>query len=376
MTRHMGQANGGMFPKLPRLESRALKYGYSNARVKAMKGLLLNSSFLNEMIRVGTVEGMVELLQKTGYKNDFAPVAAVNYSGSQLIEFAASRNFARTVQKVLTFTPKEDRPLVRALLVKWDLTNLKTLMHAKRLKRSYEEVKPYLFPVGGLTEDDFVRIMKADGNDVYREIRRTKLGAQMLSTSTASFSRQMWDAFSSALRSLNTFLQMETIIDAYMYLFMDKALSEMGDKELSRIRAILKKEIDAKNILIIERLKRYGTDRNKIKGSLIRGGTLGDVLIDKLIDAKDIPAVVTLVRPKFSKLSPKDNLQLASLEIALEKSLAAQKTLAFHQAVLSIGVIVGFLLLKEEEINNLRKIAKAKEFGIAESEVREMLVVV
>jgi vacuolar-type H+-ATPase subunit C/Vma6 len=37
---------------------------------------------------------------------------------------------------------------------------------------------------------------------------------------------------------------------------------------------------------------------------------------------------------------------------------------------------VGFLLLKEEEINNLRKIAKGKEFRMSEEDVREMLVVV
>jgi vacuolar-type H+-ATPase subunit C/Vma6 len=43
---------------------------------------------------------------------------------------------------------------------------------------------------------------------------------------------------------------------------------------------------------------------------------------------------------------------------------------------LSVGVILGFLLLKEEEIKNLSKIAMAKEFGFSESETKHMLVVV
>ena len=75
-----------------KLESRAQRYGYSNARVKAMKGLLLKSSILDEMIRVGTVEAMVELLQRTGYKNDLA--GTVSYGGSSLIESGASKNFS------------------------------------------------------------------------------------------------------------------------------------------------------------------------------------------------------------------------------------------------------------------------------------------
>lgn len=365
---------GGRY-HLPRLESRALKYGYSNARVRAMKGLLLNSSMLNELIRVGSVDAMAELLQRTGYKNDLA-AASVEYSGSKLIELAASRNFARTVQKLVRLTPKDDRPAVRALLVKWDLLNLKTMMHAKRLKRGYDDVKPYLFPVGGLNEDDFRRIMKADERDVFREIRRTALGEQMLSTSTAHFSRQMWETFKSAMRSLNAFMQMETIVDAYTYLLMDKALEGVGSREVTAVRGMLRREIDAKNIMIIERLKRHGADRKKVTDSLIRGGTMNDSLINRVMEAKDLPAVVAMVKPKFPQLALKDNTDLTGLEIALEKSIAAQKTLAFHRAMLSVGVIMGFLLLKEEEINNLRKIAKGKEFGLTENDVREMLVVV
>lgn len=360
-----------------RPESRALKYGYSNARVKAMKGLLLKAAFLDEMIRVGTIEGMLELLQRTGYKSDLAG-ASVSYGGSAIIETAASRNFSRNVKKLLQLTPKGDRPVVQALLIRWDLLNLKTLMHAKRLKKGYDDVRPYLFEVGGLGDDDFRRIMKADEGSLMRELRRTELGQKMLSIGTGQLTRQMKEKFTAALRSLDMFMQMETIIDAYIYLFMDQALSGVGAKEVASIRELLKREIDAKNIMIIERLKKHGIAKERIMGSLIRGGTLGDALVGKLIDAKDLQAVITLARPKFHRLElrPEGKAGLAELEIALEKSIAAQKVLAFHRAMLSVGVVIGFLLLKEEELNNLRKIAKGKEFNIPESEVREMLVVV
>ena len=360
---------------MTKLESRAQKYGYSNARVKAMKGLLLKSSILDEMIRVGTVEGVIELLQRTGYKPDFAGASA--YGGSALVESAASRNFSRTVRKLLKITPKSDKPALSAILIRWDLFNLKTLMHAKRLKRSYEQVQPYLIDVGGLSEDDFRRIMKADENTLMKELRRTSLGQKMLSIGTGQLTKRMKETFTNALRSLDTFMQMETIIDAYIYLFMDQALSEVGGSEIGAFRQVLKKEIDAKNIMIIERLKKHSTPREKIIDSLIRGGTLSDALISRAIDAKDLQSVISLMKPKFRRLELKsDKVALADLEIALEKSMAAQRLLAFHRGVLSVGVIIGFLLLKEEELNNLRKIAKGKEYHISESEVREMLVIV
>ena len=364
----------GLLGMIPKLESRGLKYGYSNARVKAMKGLLLRGSFLDEMIRVSSIDAMLELLQRTGYKADLSG-ASVDYSGSALIEIAASKNFSRTVRKLLKITPKSDRKAVEALLIRWDLLNLKTLVHAKRIGKAYDEVRPYLFDVGGLHEDDFRRIMKADESNIMRELRRTELGQKMLSIGTGQLNRQMKEKFTSALRSLDTFLQMETIIDAYIYLFMDQALCEVGGADTARVREILRREIDAKNIVIIERLKRHGTAREKILGSMIRGGTLRESALAKFIDAKDIQQVVALAKPKFRTLELKaDKLGLSELEIAFEKSIAAQKSSAFYRSVLTVGVIIGFLLLKEEELNNLRKIAKGKEFRMPEAEVREMLV--
>jgi V/A-type H+-transporting ATPase subunit C len=158
---------------------------------------------------------------------------------------------------------------------------------------------------------------------------------------------------------------------------MDKALSEVASKDANYIRRILKKEIDAKNILIIERLKKRGFSPEKISNYLIRGGTMSRNFIRSIVEAKDLGAAISIAKSKFRRLQLKEGeVTLSDLEIALEKALAAEKTLAFHRSVLSVGVILGFLLLKEEELNNLRKIAKGKEYGIPESEIRDMLVIV
>jgi len=357
-------------------ESRALKYGFANARVKAMKGLLLSSSALDELLKVSTIDAMVELLQRTDYRGDLIS-NSMNHSGSELIEMACGSNFVRMVAKLRSFTPKSDKAAVKALLRKWDLLNLKTIIHAKMVGKTYEEVRPYLFPVGDLSAANFESIARAEADQIFNEIRRTALGAEMLSSSTALFSKHMWDTFRKALKNLNTFRQVEVILDAYTYLFMDKALAEVPGSDVKDIRRILKREIDAKNILIIERLKKHGYPKEKIGNYLIKGGSMSGNFIRQLIDAKDLGAAVSLAKSKFRRLELNEgDLTLSDLEIAMEKALAAQKTLAFHRSVLSTGVVLGFLLLKEEEINNLRKIAKGKEYNIPESEIRDMLVVV
>ncbi len=359
---------------LPKIESRALKYGYSNSRVKAMKGLFIDPNTLDELLRVRTVDGMIELLQRTSYKEDFAGEGG--YTGSQVIEIASARNFSRTVGKILRLAPKEDLPAVRALLRKWDILNMKTIIHAKMQGVGYRELKPYLFAVGGLPESECEQIMKAEGEELFNELKKTELGREMLSVSTAAFSRHMREIFNNALKNMNTFVQVESILDAYTYLFMDKGLTEVGGREIEAIRKILRKEIDAKNILIVERLKRYNFEKGEIEKYLIKGGTLKPSFIERLADAQDTQAVVPLIKSRFRKLEIKEGgMSLVDLETALEKALAAEKTAAFHRSLLSIGVVLGFILLKETEMHNIRKIAKAKEFNIPEDEVRNMLVV-
>ncbi len=359
---------------LPRIESRALKYGYANSRVKAMKGLLLDQTTYDELIRVRTVDGMIELLQRTSYKGDFVGEGA--RTGSQTVEIASAKNFSKTAAKIARFTPSHDVPAVNALLRKWEILNMKTLIHAKMAGLAYRDVKPYLFDLGGIPEEEAERIMKAEGDELFNELKKTALGKDMLSVSTAAFSKHMRDVFNNALKNMNTFLQAESIIDAYTYLFMDKGLAEAGGREIEAIRKTMKKEIDAKNILIVERLKKHEFGKDEIKKYLIKGGTLRASFVERLIEAQDRQLTISLIKSRFRRLEVKENPRLVDLEMALEKALAAEKTAAFHRSILSVGVVLGFILLKETEMHNLRKIAKAKEFNIPEQEVRDMLVIV
>lgn len=362
--------------KLPQIniESRALKYGYSNARVRAMKGLLIREQDLEEMIRLNSVPAMLEILRRTPYKQDVE--SAIGYSSSNAVEIAAAKNFSRVVARMLSFAPKDDLPAIRALLKKWDLLNIKEIIHAKHAGLSPERILPYLFSVGGLSEDELNKLVRAEGDELFAELKKTAIGKEMLSIGTAAFSKHMRDVFNNALKNMNSFLQVESILDAYTYMFMDSGLSSIRSKEVNGIRLLLKKEIDAKNLMIIERLKAHNFQKNEIEKYLIKGGTLKPSVIEKLCESKDRQPILAVIKSKFHGIELSDDYSLPQLEIALEKQLAIEKHALFGKSMLSIGVIMGFLLIKEEEMNNLRKIAKAKEFGISEDEVRKMLVVV
>jgi len=218
--------------------------------------------------------------------------------------------------------------------------------------------------------------MRADDRSLLRTIKRSALGRELFKSTSEQAEKRMQDSIADILRGVDAFYNGENALDAYAFELMDRALCQVQGREIGFIRQSLRKEIDAKNVLIIERMKKHGADRKKVADILIKGGSLRDSTIRRLMEAKDLGALSSLLRRQFPKLKLKEGASLRDLEIALERGIARSREKAFHRNILSLGVIVSFLLLKEEEVNNLRKIAKGKEFGLSEAEVKETLVVI
>ena len=120
----------------------------------------------------------------------------------------------------------------------------------------------------------------------------------------------------------------------------------------------------------------HGVPKEKIKNHLLLGGTLSQSHVNQYLEVKDFSSALPLLKNTFKFISIDHITSLVDLEIELEKALAREKVAAFHRSILSIGVILGFLLLKEEEIHNVRKIAKGKEFAIPFDEIKKTLVTV
>ena len=95
-----------------------------------------------------------------------------------------------------------------------------------------------------------------------RELRKTELGAKMLNLVPGGGHKQ--DAIA----------KLEVAADSEVYTIMDRALAGTCNQDVAPIRRLLKKEADARNIMIIERLKLHGTPRDRIEASLLHGGTL------------------------------------------------------------------------------------------------------
>ncbi len=371
-----------------RLTFKPLVYGYSNARVRAMRTGLLTRRQADDLLKVKTSAAVAEYLSRTQYRDDFARMPA-KITDEERVEIASSRNFARTAQKLLRITPKESQSTLLAFLGRYDIHNLKTILLSKKLGKPEEDIRHLLIPAGSLTPAELSRIVSSkNALEFYETVRATKFGSKLLNS--ASLRRIPKDMIRAAIAKPGfDGVQTELILaaaDAYYYELASDAAAA-GDSDAREIARLISSEADAKNVLTILRMKRGGAGKKEILASMVGGGTFSRLHFEKIVAAKDAPEAAKLAADFFisstgksefeaaQKLFSQDN-QLSHLEVAFENSLARKSLKILRNSMMSIGAIAGFLFLKEEEMNNIRKIVRGKALGLSPERISEMLIFV
>lgn len=347
------------------LRNRALIYGYSNARVKAMKTFLIPQSQIQEMIDVEGVGAVAGILERTAYKEDLIALS-LRHSGADLVELALGRNFARTCRKLIRITPADATSTLLGILERWDVHNLKTIILAKGLGYSEEQITPFLVPSGELTEAELKKILKKDMSELVEYLKRTKYAPVA----------DAFEEYAEEVRGKN----LAPVLSALDSLYFRALPGMIGakDAEMATILSLVRAEVDMKNIMSILRAKKENLGEEAISKLVIEGGNLSMGELGKLIECRSIPEVIGKLRHAYN-LGPaleryNADGSLTHFEIDLENRIAERGIKALRRSILSAGAIVGFLYLKEAEVKNIRKIVRAKEFKIPNEKLKEMLI--
>ena len=111
-------------------------YGYSNARVKAMESFLIDGRQMEEIMKAKDTGAIIAILYQMDYRQDLEEFGGTSIK-EELIDFALSKNLARRLGKLVDISPTTDRKLMRSIVGKWDLSNIKLAIEAKGRKASY-----------------------------------------------------------------------------------------------------------------------------------------------------------------------------------------------------------------------------------------------
>jgi len=371
-----------------RLTFKPLVYGYSNARVRAMRTSLLSRRQAEDLLKVRTNAAVAEYLARTNYRDDFAGIPS-KVTEEERVEIAISRNFARTGQKLLRITPAQSRPTLRAFLGRYDVHNLKAVLLAKKLGRGKQETQHLLMPAGSLTSSELDRMLSAkSAEELYEAMRATEFGSKFLSSaSIRHIPRSQIKAAMQHSDSQSAHLDLlMAALDSYYYEVAASAASG-GEKDAQILLSLIRSEADAKNAITIMRMKKGGADKRSIMKNLVEGGSFTRAQLERMAEAKEFQEAARQASGFFisetgkaefaaAEKRYKEDGQLSHFEVVFESSIARRSLKVLRRSMMSIGAIAGFLFLKEEEMNNIRKIVRGKALGIPLERTAEMLILV
>jgi len=347
----------------------SMDLGYINARVRGMHSRLLGPKAFDALMVQQDIPSLASELEKTPYRDEIQE-AGVLYPGLKGIEAALRMNLVHTCQKVLSLVEGTDsEPLVQIILARWDIHNLKTILRGKHLHVAPEEIEECLIPAGTLGEPLLVELIKQP--DV-------KAVIDLLATWEVEYSKPLTnyiDEYASG-RELSV---LEYALDRFHY---ENALSRLrkGKSDHEVMRSLLCQEIDSLNLKNALRMNRDRVDPETAEKYFLPGGE--HIPLDKFLAVVRSGRVEEIVEnvegTPYSFLAPlipeaMRTGTLSVLEKELDRYLTRKGTGVFRSDPLGGAVVIGYLFAKQNEIINIRIIARCKDARIPDAELEKEL---
>lgn len=369
-----------------KLSFRPLVYGYANSRVHGMFSQFLTEAQFKEIMSAKSAQSLAGILERTPYKEDLVAYS-LRFKGEQLIELALGRHYARFAKKVLSITPPAGQDTIKAILSRWDAHNLKTVILARKQKKTFEQLEPFLVLASTLTRTQLKSLFEApSAEDLYSILRTTEFGSGLLSrpslngyngnTPSASIKKMIL-----SMGKDDTALEpLLAQLDVYSYSLATDVITS-GEQDARQVATILAMIASEKNLSTVLRLLSANETPENIEKYIVPGGYYTKHEWVNIARLKDTDKILEKVSSKIKYMSSakeeyEKTKKLSSIEVILSQQSAKEGLRQFRNSQLSLGVIVGALLMKEQEMANIRKITRAKALGLDDSEINKMIVMV
>lgn len=322
-----------------------------------MKTKLIPHEMYQRMLGMEIPE-ITRYLEETQYKEEIDSMAK-DYSGAELVEYATFANLAKTYRKLLQVSIDEPQFLILEYLRRWDIWNIKTILRGKFHGASEEDIMKYLVPAGeldlefleGLAKKERVEevIQAFDGTDYYEAL--TQYDGQMLSS-------------------------VENALDKLYYFRMERAVGGTLSVGGGLLLKYVRKEIDVKNLVTLFRMNKAGIEASVIQDNLIPGGKLHEELSRMAGQSYNEFVRGLEGYPFWGAISEVVGEEggVSRIEARLRAYLVRYAWALSNYHPLSILPVLGYIVSKDTEVSNIRKIVRGKEAGLSAELIEEQVV--
>jgi len=337
-------------------------YAYPNARIRARVGQLFSEKQLSEILESDNQN------EVQNYLRGFPEYA--KYVDQYPLEKALDTQLADSYDLVARIAPGDIRDVFRALLKKWDIRNIKSIITAKEAGLSSEKTMELLIPFGDL-KDEMGRLSEVNSvTDIITALEGTEY-AQILEDALPAY------------QNSQMVLPLEAALDKHYMENLLVASANPYDENTSIIHTYVGSQVDATNLKIILRSKVDGLKYDDISPYMISNGyQLRDWKLKDLMEAEDVGAVVSAMEgtdyaPILSEALTEYNQtgSVAPFEKDLDTYLTKMARNFAVKQPFGAGPMIGFLNRKENEVRNLKVIARGKrENNFPVAMIKEMLI--
>jgi V/A-type H+-transporting ATPase subunit C len=337
---------------------------YVNARVRARQSALYSEDDYRKLVRMGPAE-IARFMEESDYEVEINALGS-RYSGVDLIEYALNRNLAKQFDDILDWADGRLYELIARYLRKFDAWNAKTVIRGIYSDAERDAV-----------EDDLIRAGEFSDQFLDRLLDATTIEEVVDRLEGTMFDAGLAEAYSD-YEETGVLVPIENVIDrAYYENLLDNLVT---NEETQQYRDYLEAEIDFRNARNALRLARSGADIDPAEyyisgGSLFSASELStlaqnpDELVSKIRDS----SYGDELSAALNELETADSL--LGFERALEAALLEYAGGMGNVFPLSVGPVISYILRKEQEVDNIRAIARGREAGLSENEIEAELVI-
>jgi len=351
-------------------------FDYGNARLRAMKSHLLSRQMLEGLTEAGSVQGLITALINTAYR-EAVGAALVRLTGMECLAEALRNDLVAKVGRARTFYAGSAGELAALVLRRYDLHNVKTVLRGLTRQAPANEILASTLPVGDLRPPDLAELARA---------ANVRVAIDLIATWHLPVAQPLLEQ--RAARPGAELFEMEVALDRWYFRTAIQTASR-ADSVLSESLAL---EADATNIMTALRLvgtpetatilrERFGSDN--AAPLFIGPERIPFALLAQVARQESVPGAIAMLAGTAYGAILTDVLDAytASLRLSVFERALVQRRLQHAAGLivrdpLGIGVLLGYVALKTNEVANLRAIAQGLMLSEKPDRIRPELMFV
>jgi ATP synthase A1 C subunit len=340
----------------------AIKYGFINARVGAMKSHLLDNLEMKSLIESRNLDDALALLKNTAYGKELSKMSSPSLVE---IENMFSNSMLKDTEKLKSSVSGISKDFLALYAKKFEIEALKLLLTMKCQGEDTKEYPWIMQRIMAIPMGEKLVEMETPG-EIVEMLRHTKY-YPALQKALSDYSET---------GNVSSFI---TALDTYFYSSLKKLLKNMSGKDKKIAQHMIGIEIDAMNLLISLRMRGTSEGEDLSERLIPIRYRLPDTELMAAFNAKTLAEVQQILKHYTNIVSSgvkeyEETQSLFGLENEFKRYILKENAKLFGGDRFHIGIPLAYLNLKDNEVRNLTAILHGKEEGMDPSQIEATVI--